>query len=94
MAQNAAVLIPPGIRTATINTGCSKMLIVNKNGTFIDGSTKISDTTIDDLHIDYSHPITLRFSNPEDTRNPGGFTIFGAGFGNHNQSIKAKLLYE
>ena len=74
--------------------GLLKMLIVNKNGTFIDGSTKISDTTIDDLHIDYSHPITLRFSNPEDTRNPGGFTIFGAGFGNHNQSIKAKLLYE
>ena len=71
-----------------------KVLLINDKGTFIDGGNKISDVKIDDLSIDYTTPISFRFEVPEDTAHPGGLTIFGAGFGNHNQSIKSKISYE
>ena len=74
--------------------GLLKVLLINDKGTFIDGGNKISDVKIDDLSIDYTTPISFRFEVPEDTAHPGGLTIFGAGFGNHNQSIKSKISYE
>jgi len=74
--------------------GLLKLLIINEQGTFIDGGNKISDVTIDNLKIDYTAPISFRFEVPEDTPHPGGLTIFGTGFGNHNQSIKSQISYE
>lgn len=74
--------------------GRLKTLSINKKGTFIDGGYQISDTTIDDLKIDYTSNITFRFSVPKDTKNPGGFTLFGEGFGDYNQSIKMQTFYE
>ncbi|NLP35271.1 MAG: metalloregulator ArsR/SmtB family transcription factor [Clostridiales bacterium] len=73
--------------------GLLKTLIINSEGTFIDGSSKISETNIKDLNIDYSSTISLRFEVPKDTANCGGCTLFGEQFGDHNQAIRVKTFY-
>ena len=74
--------------------GLLKTLIVNSEGTFIDGTHKISDVTIEDLALDYNSFITFRFEVPRDTANCGGLTLFGEDFGDYNQAIKVKMFYE
>ena len=73
--------------------GLLKTLIINSEGTFIDGTHKISKHTIGDLKIDYRSPISLKFSVPKDTANCGGMTLFGEEFGDYNQSIRVKAYY-
>lgn len=73
--------------------GLLKTLIINSEGTFIDGSDKISTVTINDLSIDYTSTISLRFEVPKETANCGGFTLFGEDFGDHNQPIRVKTFY-
>lgn len=75
--------------------GLLKTLIINKDGTFIDGTlNQISDTTIMDLNIDYNSSIDFKFSVPKDTANCGGMTLFGEGFGDYSQNITVKAYYE
>lgn len=74
--------------------GLLKTLIINHDGTFVDGSQRISKTTIDDLNLDYNSSITFTFSVPKDTANCGGLTLFGSSFGDYNQDIKVKAYYE
>lgn len=74
--------------------GLLKTLIINAEGTFIDGTHRISRTKIQDLHIDYNSSINLTFSVPRDTVNCGGLTLFGEGFGDYNQAIKVKAYYD
>lgn len=74
--------------------GLLKTLIINGEGTFIDGTHRISKTTIADLHIDYNSTINLTFSVPKDTANCGGMTLFGDEFGDYNQNIRIKAYYE
>jgi len=74
--------------------GLLKTLIINHDGTFIDGSQRISKTTIDDLNLDYNSSITFTFSVPKDTANCGGLTLFGSTFGDYTQDIKVKAYYE
>ncbi|MDR0947988.1 MAG: winged helix-turn-helix transcriptional regulator [Lachnospiraceae bacterium] len=74
--------------------GMLKTLIINTEGCFIDGTNKISDTTIQDLNINYNTYITFRFEVPKDTSNCGGCTLFGEDFGDHNQAIRIKAYYE
>lgn len=74
--------------------GLLKTLIINSEGTFIDGTLKISKITINDLGIDYNSNIDFTLSAPKDTANPGGLTLFGDEFGDYNQSIKIKAYYE
>ena len=73
--------------------GLLKTLIINSEGTFIDGTHRIGDTTIEDLAIDYNSAISLRFSVPKDTVNCGGMTLFGAQFGDYGQDITVKAYY-
>lgn len=72
--------------------GLLKLLIVNNFGTFIDG-IKISDVTLDDLKLTYKSDILLRLAVPEETKHVGGLTIFGKNFGNYNQGINVRLIY-
>ncbi len=72
--------------------GLLKMLVVNSQGTFIDG-LKISDVTIRQLALDYKSTIRLKLQVADDARNVGGLTLFGAGFGNYNQGIKVRITY-
>lgn len=74
--------------------GLFKTLIINSHGTFIDGSNKISDVTIDDLKIDYNSTINFKFEVPKNTTNCGGLTLFGEDFGDYNQDIIVKAYYE
>ena len=73
--------------------GLLKTLIINRTGTYIDGTNKISSVKIDDLNIDYNSYITFRFEVPKDTPNCGGLTLFGENFGDYNQAIKVKMFY-
>jgi len=74
--------------------GLLKTLIINSEGTFIDGTNKISNTMISDLNIDYNSIINFKFEVPKDTANCGGMTLFGSDFGDYNQNIIVKLFYD
>ncbi len=72
--------------------GLLKMLVIDKNGTFIDG-TKISDVTSSKLNITTQDDIVFRFSVEETAMNVGGLTLFGKNFGNYNQDINVRVNY-
>ncbi|WP_094546315.1 ArsR/SmtB family transcription factor [Petroclostridium xylanilyticum] len=73
--------------------GLLKLLSINKYGTFIDG-LKISDITLDDINLNYKSDLVLKLAVPEKAKNIGGLTIYGKNFGNYNQGIKVRVLYE
>lgn len=73
--------------------GLLKTLVINSEGTFIDGTHRISKTTIQDLNIDYNSVIHITFAVPKDTANCGGMTLFGEDFGDYNQNIRVKAYY-
>lgn len=72
--------------------GLLKLLVINKDGTFIDG-LKISDVTIDSLHLNYRSSLRLRLAVDDDAQHIGGLTIFGRTFGNYGQDIKVNIHY-
>ncbi|MBQ4075542.1 MAG: winged helix-turn-helix transcriptional regulator [Clostridia bacterium] len=72
--------------------GLYKLISINSTGTYVDGG-RISDTTLNDLHIDGGSAILFRISVPEDARNVGGFTLFGRSFGNYPQDIRMRMHY-
>ena len=72
--------------------GLYKLLSINHLGTFMDGG-KISDTRLKDLNINGNSALTFRISVPENTKNVGGFTIFGRSFGNYPQDIRMRMHY-
>jgi predicted transcriptional regulator len=72
--------------------GLLKLLSINKEGTYIDGG-KISDVNIDMLAIDSDSPIVFRIAVPDDAKNVGGATLFGKGFGNYNQDIRIRTVF-
>lgn len=72
--------------------GLLKTLILNKNGTFIDGR-KLSDVTIQDFRLDYKSSIRLKLMADKTASNTGGLTLFGRSFGNYDQDIRALVSY-
>lgn len=74
--------------------GLLKTLIINDAGTFMDGTHKLSNITINDLAIDYNSTVNFTFSVPTDTTNCGGLTLFGESFGDYSQNIVVKFFYE
>jgi predicted transcriptional regulator len=73
--------------------GRYKMLIINKDGTFIDG-LPIGNTTIEDLGIYHNSSITFKIEAPSKAANKGGVTLFGKSFGDYPDGIKIRLVYE
>ena len=72
--------------------GLLKLLSINHLGAFIDGAP-ISSVAIDSLALAAGSDMTLRLAvGPEGT--VGGMTIFGRGFGNYNQDIKFRVVFE
>ncbi|WP_207942248.1 hypothetical protein DOK78_000660 [Enterococcus sp. DIV2402] len=72
--------------------GLLKHIRINKLDTGIDGE-KYSTVTIDSLKL-HDHPLMkLRFEIEEDAKNKGGLTLFGQGFGNHDQNILINTYY-
>lgn len=72
--------------------GLLKTLLVNQEGSFIDG-VRISGKTIGDLSIAYGNEILFRLAAPENAPNPGGMTLLGKGFGNYDQDIQVVIEY-
>ena len=72
--------------------GLLKNLVINHNGTYIDG-LRISDVTIDNFELNYKSQVRLRLSVPEDATHVGGLTIFGKSFGNYRQDIDVAIYY-
>lgn len=80
----------PAWFTCGTEYGLLKHIIVNKEGSFIDG-TKLSTITIDDLHLDHQTNLNLRIASPHNAKHPGGVTLFGKEFGNYAQDIKVTI---
>ena len=72
--------------------GLLKLLVINKNGTFIDG-LKLSNVSINDFNLDYRSTIRFKLEVPDSAKNIGGLTIFGKSFGNYNQDINVRINY-
>lgn len=87
--------ISPAWWPDTLNQyGLLKTLIINEEGTLMDGGQKLSAVTINDLNLDYNSLLTFRIEVPENTANCGGCTLFGEQFGDYNQAIRLKAFYE
>ncbi len=72
--------------------GLLKLIVINTEGTFIDG-LKISSVSLSDLHLDYRSNIRFKFEVPNNAAHVGGLTIFGKNFGNYNQDINVRIHY-
>lgn len=72
--------------------GLLKHLRINELDTGIDGEA-YSDVTIEDLKLRELPFIKLRFSVEDDAKHQGGLTLFGTGFGNHQQDILITTYY-
>jgi len=72
--------------------GLLKMIVINEQGTHIDG-LKISDVSIKDFSLDYKSKLRLRIAVDERSKNVGGVTIFGSSFGNYSQDINVSIQY-
>lgn len=69
--------------------GLLKTIRIDAFGTYIDDE-RMSDVTIADLKLE--EPFwTLRFAVDEHAEHVGGLTLYGAGFGNHNQDIMIRV---
>ncbi|KAB8127852.1 ArsR family transcriptional regulator [Gracilibacillus oryzae] len=71
--------------------GLLKTIRITTHGTYMDGEP-LSDVTINDLDTK-TDGWKLRVEVKEDAENIGGVTLFGQGFGNHDQDINFKLYY-
>ncbi len=85
-------LYTPAWFTCGTEYGLLKRLMVNHEGTFIDGKL-ISPVTIDTLKLSNKTNQILRISSPKEVEHPGGVTLFGKGFGNHDQDIIVTVSY-
>jgi len=69
--------------------GLLKTIRIDAQGTFIDGE-RMSDVTVSGLKL--QEPFwTLRFSVDEQAVHLGGLTLYGSGFGNHDQDIVIRV---
>ncbi|QGQ94318.1 ArsR family transcriptional regulator [Paenibacillus psychroresistens] len=55
---------------------------------------KVSDLQLQDLNLNFTKPITVRFEVEETAKNRRGLNLFGATFGNHSQAIKLSFVRE
>jgi predicted transcriptional regulator len=92
-ADTKGILTPSWWFSVWNQYGLLKLLSINKFGTFIDG-LQISDVTLDDLELNHKSDLSFRLSIPEDAKHIGGLTIFGKNFGNYNQGINVRIIYE
>lgn len=72
--------------------GLLKILVINKDGTFIDG-LQVSDVSTKDFAFDYRSTMKLKLAVEDGAKHVGGLTIFGKSFGNYNQDISVRINY-
>ncbi len=69
--------------------GLLKTIRIDASGTFID-KERMSGVTLSDIKL-WDPFWTLRFAVDEQAVNIGGLTLYGAGFGNHDQDIVIRV---
>ncbi len=72
--------------------GSLKNWTVDSRGSYIDG-VKLSNIRIQDLKVDRG-PVRVRIGNRSNTTYIGGVTLFGDQFGNYQQDLVLRLLYD
>lgn len=72
--------------------GLLKVWQVNGEGSFVD-SKKLSNVTLDDIHVADGAFISVRFGVKKGAEHVGGLNIFGREFGNYPQDIVMRLRY-
>lgn len=72
--------------------GLLKHLRINKYDTSMDGQY-LSQINLDKLNLKDSPLLKLRIAVESTSENVGGLTLFGKGFGNHNQNINIDMYY-
>lgn len=92
-ADTKGILTPAWWFSVWNQYGLLKLLTINNFGCFVDG-LQISDITLSDLNLNYKSDLFFRLSIPEDAKHIGGLTIFGKNFGNYNQGINVRIIYE
>ncbi|MEN1986727.1 ArsR/SmtB family transcription factor [Paenibacillus hubeiensis] len=81
---------PPWWHRNVNQYGLLKTIRIDHAGTYMDGEW-MSNITIRDVKLEELF-WTLRFSVEEHAANVGGLTLYGAGFGNHNQDIVIRTI--
>lgn len=72
--------------------GILKNLTINSEGTWLDNE-KLSSVTIEQLQLTPESVLKFRFTVHADRENARGFTLFGHGFGDHNQDLRMCIEY-
>jgi len=72
--------------------GAIKVFSVTTDGSYLDG-LPASAVTIRDAMVRPHQPVTIRIGVKPDARHPGGFNLFGRGFGNYQQDLLLRLHY-
>ncbi|MBQ4608443.1 MAG: helix-turn-helix domain-containing protein [Clostridia bacterium] len=72
--------------------GFLKAWRVTREGTYLE-NVRMSDVTINDLHIGQHDHIAVKIEIPEDAQNIGGINLFGECFGDHPQALMLCLGY-
>ena len=72
--------------------GAQKIWSIDTDGSYVDG-TKVSDVGLSQVLMAPNLPITVRIGIRPDAEHPGGFNLFGAGFGNYAQDLLLRLHY-
>lgn len=73
--------------------GVLKTWSVDGDGSSIDG-IKVSDVKLEEVKINPWQPTLVRIGVKDDARNPGGFTLFGRGFGNYQIGLMLRVRHE
>jgi len=69
--------------------GLLKMISIREDATYIDGH-QLSDTKLSDIPISGNHWV-LRLEVPDHAKHVGGMTLYGRGFGNHEQDLLFRM---
>jgi len=72
--------------------GSLKNWTVDTHGTYVDG-VKLSGVRVQELGLDRG-PVRVRLGNRPDAHHIGGVTLFGDGFGNYQQDLVLRLIYD
>jgi len=78
------------------NTQHGQMLTisVNASGVSINGTLVNKMIGINELNLQSGNKIAFKFGNEDTATHPGGFNLFGSGFGDYEQDIVLQLTYE
>ncbi|RTE06443.1 ArsR/SmtB family transcription factor [Paenibacillus whitsoniae] len=91
--KQRGVLTPEWWGAGNTQHGLLKIITVNSQGSFLDG-TPLSSFTTEDLAMSFSQDIRFRIASPATADNPGGVTLFGKAFGNYAQDIVVTMYAE